>query len=261
MVACDRHDGPRGDRTVCFPCALSVSAGTDRPIGLATFGLGMREDIGLQGTAVRSGRSLILSRACQRPRTEEISFSSTNGTLKTLLTSSTTVRAKGDQVRFYRARYVIFADFQEISQQLPRHEPEPGRRVKGCYRAEFSASPSVRNFLGLVDGLVQTPGQYQCPMSHLRLTPKALPPAQQCLTTARSHLDETSRSSSTKKQARLITLPSRLGWEEAEVRAALSRADSVAEAIESERSADSCALRCAVIIHARRCRLSHRANT
>jgi len=56
----------------------------------------------------------------------------------------------------------------------------------------------------------------------------------QCLTTARRHLDETSRSSSTEKQALLIASAVAAGWEEAEVRAALSGEDSVAEAIDNQ---------------------------
>lgn len=56
----------------------------------------------------------------------------------------------------------------------------------------------------------------------------------QCLATARRHLDETSRSSSTEKQALLIASAVAAGWEEAEVRTALSSEDRVAEAIDDQ---------------------------
>lgn len=55
---------------------------------------------------------------------------------------------------------------------------------------------------------------------------------QQCLQTARKHLDETSRSSDAEKESELIASAVSAGWEENEVRSSLSVVAGPAESDE-----------------------------
>jgi len=67
---------------------------------------------------------------------------------------------------------------------------------------------------------------YVASPSHSVEDPARAEDLRQCLATARKHLDETSTTSDTEKVAELVASAVDAGWDEAEVRSALSDAAS-----------------------------------
>lgn len=67
---------------------------------------------------------------------------------------------------------------------------------------------------------------YVASPSHSADDPARIEDLKQCLETARRHLDETSSASDEDKAAELLTSAVDAGWEEAEVRSAVSSAAS-----------------------------------